>query len=223
MADSDDSLLPGTGHASRDSDGENWLTSYLDVLTLLITLFVLLISMSGGQAGDATSSQATSNNPSFTPLAKVGERQAGILPQQGDGVSAAFDDLAVDGVVVARHAQGTMLRIADHLLFDSASASLTPSGEATLAQLTDKLSAFPGRISVEGHSDNRPITTSRYPSNWELSSARASAVLRFLTQQGIGATRLRAIGYADTKPLSSNDDAQGRASNRRVELVLHNG
>jgi chemotaxis protein MotB len=115
-----------------------------------------------------------------------------------------------------------MLRIADHLLFDSASASLTPSGKATLAQLTDKLGAFPGRISVEGHSDNRPITTSRYPSNWELSSARASAVLRFLTQQGIDATRLRAIGYADTKPLSSNDDARGRASNRRVELVLHN-
>jgi chemotaxis protein MotB len=221
MADSDDALLPGAGQANKDSDGENWLTSYLDVLTLLITLFVLLISMSGGEAGDATTSQATAT-PSFSPLAKVGERQAGILPRQGDGVNAAFDDLAVDGVVVARHAQGTMLRIADHLLFDSASASLTPSGEATLAQLTDKLSAFPGRISVEGHSDNRPITTSRYPSNWELSSARASAVLRFLTQQGIDATRLRAIGYADTKPLSSNDDAQGRASNRRVELVLHN-
>lgn len=217
MADIQDPLLPGSNNASQESDGESWLTSYLDVLTLLITLFVLLISMTGGEAGDPT----TPHETTFPGLAQVGERQAGILPRQGDGVSAAFDDLAVDGVVVARHAQGMMLRIADHLLFDSASAALTPRGKATLAQLTDKLAAFPGSISVEGHSDSRPITTARYPSNWELSSARASAVLRFLTEQGIDATRLRAIGYADTQPLTGNETAAGRASNRRVELVLH--
>ena len=219
MADVQDPLLPGTDRAGQESDGESWLTSYLDVLTLLITLFVLLISMTGGTAGDITTPQATA----APGLERIGERRAGMLPRQGEGGHLAFDEVAVDGVVVARHAQGTMLRIADHLLFDSASAALTPRGETMLAQLTDQLAAFPGRISVEGHSDSRPITTQRFPSNWELSSARASAVLRFLTRKGIDAGRLRAIGYADTQPLAANDGATGRARNRRVELVLHDG
>ncbi|WP_458525028.1 OmpA/MotB family protein [Onishia taeanensis] len=219
MADSDDALLPGPHLASRENDGENWLTSYLDVLTLLITLFVLLISMTGGQANVPS----TPHKSAAPGIAAVGERQAGMLPRPGSGVNAALSDLAMDGVVVARHAQGMMLRIADHLLFDTASAALTPRGKATLSQLIDKLAAFPGSISVEGHSDSRPITTARFPSNWELSGARASAVLRFLTQQGISATRLRAIGYADTQPLSLNEDTEGRARNRRVELVLHDG
>ncbi|EWG98544.1 hypothetical protein Q427_29990 [Halomonas sp. BC04] len=82
------------------------------------------------------------------------------------------------------------------------------------------LGAFEGDVSVEGHTDSIPIATARFPSNWELSSARAIAVLRYLAELGIDIERLRAVGYAETRPLESNDSAEGRAMNRRVELLL---
>lgn len=75
-------------------------------------------------------------------------------------------------------------------------------------------------ISVEGHTDNIPISTAQFPSNWELSAARAISVVRLLQQRGIEGQRLRAIGYADSLPLRSNDTAEGGAVNRRVNLVL---
>lgn len=75
-------------------------------------------------------------------------------------------------------------------------------------------------VSVEGHTDNVPINTTQFPSNWELSAARAISVVRLLQQQGINGQRLRAIGYADSLPLQSNDTVEGRAANRRVNLVL---
>ena len=80
--------------------------------------------------------------------------------------------------------------------------------------------AFDGQISVEGHTDNVPIATARFPSNWELSVGRAIAVVRQLERQGIAISRMRAVGYADTQPMESNATAEGRAANRRVELLL---
>src|SRR5690625_7301960 len=75
-------------------------------------------------------------------------------------------------------------------------------------------------ITVEGHTDSVPIRSARFPSNWELSGARAGSVVRYLEANGIHSERLRAVGYADTRPLGSNDTVQGRASNRRVELTI---
>jgi chemotaxis protein MotB len=82
------------------------------------------------------------------------------------------------------------------------------------------LQTLPYQLSVEGHTDNVPIQTARYPSNWELSSARAARVTRKLIEQGVAADRIRAIGYGDTRPRSENDSAEGRAKNRRVTFVL---
>jgi chemotaxis protein MotB len=75
-------------------------------------------------------------------------------------------------------------------------------------------------VSVEGHSDNQPINTRQFPSNWELSTSRATSVLRALMRDGVKQERLRAVGYADTRPLKPNSTPQGRAANRRVELIL---
>jgi chemotaxis protein MotB len=75
-------------------------------------------------------------------------------------------------------------------------------------------------VSVEGHSDNQPINTRQFPSNWELSTSRATSVLRALVRDGVKQERLRAVGYADTRPLKPNSTPQGRAANRRVELIL---
>ncbi|WP_431023685.1 OmpA/MotB family protein [Halomonas sp. H5] len=215
-------LLPQ--HAPGDGgEGEGWLISYLDVLTLLITLFVLLLSMTSLSSGEASSEPSA---PRLTiPALQAADRVAGPLgsgllhrEQAGREPVAQLD---LEGVSVAETEQGITLRIDDQLLFSSGDATLTGPGRELLSGLIPTLESFPGRLSVEGHSDNVPIATARFPSNWELSTARASAVLRDLERQGIDATRMRAIGYADTRPLADNASAEGRAANRRVEILLH--
>lgn len=215
---------PGQGH----DDGESWLMSYLDVLTLLITLFVLLLSMAGnGQAtrgsqlsgeqaqaiSPAAQSAAMDISPGIAPMA------SGIKPRH-EGLQPRFTDLGIEGVSVAEGDRGITLRIDNNLLFSSGQASLTLRGQRVLQDLMETLETFDGRISVEGHTDNIPISTNRFPSNWELSTGRATSVLRYLADAGLPETRLRAIGYADTQPLESNDTPRGRAANRRVELLL---
>lgn len=218
-------LLP----ASREeSDGEGWLVSYLDVLTLLITLFVLLLSMAGsGMVGDDTTASGGVDSQ-VTPKAEVSAREvAGLAPlatglaPRHDGLEPRFRGLEMEGLSVAEGEGGITLRIDDNLLFQSGQARLTAGGGEVLQRLVGTLADIEGRISVEGHTDNVPIATARFPSNWELSTARAIAVLRFLAEAGIARSRLRAIGYADTQPLVSNETADGRAANRRVELLLN--
>jgi flagellar motor protein MotB len=123
----------------------------------------------------------------------------------------------------------TTLDMGSAAFFDSGSASLSDAGKAILQGVLPRLAAALGegyRIKVEGHTDDTPIDTAQFPSNWELSSARASAVVLFFIEQGIPAPRLRAIGYADTEPEVPNRDAAGnalpanQARNRRVIIKL---
>lgn len=215
-----DTLLPPS---VIEGDGEGWLVSYLDVLTLLITLFVLLLSLSGNGLTTQGSQHGGEVAARITPQAEAAARMvagAGLEPRH-DGLQPRFSGLEIEGVSVAEDQQGITLRIDDNLLFDSGQAVLTAQGRDVLSRLLDVLETFDGKISVEGHTDSIPIATSRFPSNWELSSGRAIAVLRYLTELGLSAERLRAVGYAETKPLESNATPEGRAANRRVELLLH--
>ncbi|MCA1772834.1 MAG: OmpA family protein [Halomonas sp.] len=204
----------------KASDDDGWLTSYLDVLTLLLTLFVLLLSLAPPGGNDAGSQASVAEAPpgaiADLPLASLA---AGIKPRHS-GVQPRFEGISIPGVDVSQGQQGVTLRINDSLLFDSGRAQLTGQGRDLIESLVGVLSAFDGQVSIEGHTDNVPISTSRFPSNWELSSARAIAVVRHLDSQGLAVDRMRAVGYADTQAMESNDTAQGRAANRRVELVL---
>ncbi len=112
------------------------------------------------------------------------------------------------------------LDIADSILFAPARTRLTDSGLALLKDLAKTLKTLPWSLSVEGHTDNIPIKTARFPSNWELSTARATMVARELIRHGVRPDRIRAIGYADTQPRDSNDTPEGRNRNRRVTFVL---
>lgn len=113
------------------------------------------------------------------------------------------------------------LEISDEILFDRGSAALKRAGEALLADLANLLTAQPLSISVEGHTDDAPIHSARFASNWELSAARATNVTHSLIAHAVDPARVRAIGYADTHPRDDNASEQGRARNRRVTLVLH--
>jgi chemotaxis protein MotB len=142
------------------------------------------------------------------------------LQPRNQGLQPRFEGIGMSGVSIAEGEQGITLRIDDNLLFASGDAKLKPSGAKLIQDLVPTLEGFDGLISIEGHTDNIPISTARFPSNWELSMSRAIAVLRHLIEAGLPRTRLRAIGYADTKPLESNETAEGRAANRRVEILV---
>jgi chemotaxis protein MotB len=117
------------------------------------------------------------------------------------------------------------VNVVDKILFDSGKAELKPAGVKVLQQIGDILnSAVDKNIQVEGHTDNVPISgslTTKYPSNWELSTARATTVLHFLQDRvGVSGERLSAVGYGEYQPISSNATAEGRAENRRIQIVL---
>lgn len=112
------------------------------------------------------------------------------------------------------------IEVGNEILFPSGSAELSPAGRALLADLTELILNDRLQIAVEGHTDNVPINTDRFPSNWELSSIRATSVAHELMTLGVDRKRLKVTGYADTRPRVPNDSDDHRALNRRVSLVL---
>jgi len=113
------------------------------------------------------------------------------------------------------------VRALDQILFDSGSVEIKPRGREVLAKIAAQLAKVSDRrVLVEGHTDDVPIATARFPSNWELSVGRAATVARFLAEQGVAAQRLEAAGFGEFQPIASNDAPEGRARNRRIEIVL---
>jgi chemotaxis protein MotB len=124
-------------------------------------------------------------------------------------------------VEVGTSREGIVISLAGNLLFDSGKSDLKPQGLVLLDSLADRLKSMSNEIRIEGHTDNVPIATPLYPSNWELSSARAITVGRYLSEHDeIAPARLAAAGYGEFRPVTSNDTREGRARNRRVDLVI---
>ena len=114
-----------------------------------------------------------------------------------------------------------IVEMASAILFDSGSAQLSEEGEAALTEVASILADIEGRnFQVAGHTDNIPIKNRRFKSNWDLSSARAISVVKHLVENGVPASSISGAGYADTQPAASNDTEEGRAQNRRIEIVL---
>jgi chemotaxis protein MotB len=119
-----------------------------------------------------------------------------------------------------------IINMVDRVLFDSGQAQVKPTGLKVLKQVSDTLKNVPDKqIRIEGHTDNVPIgikLRERFPTNWELSTARATSVVRLLIEEGgIDRGNLSAVGYANTRPVASNDTEDGRTANRRIEIVLY--
>ncbi|MBX8501098.1 OmpA family protein [Pseudomonas cichorii] len=125
-----------------------------------------------------------------------------------------------DDIEVVTNESTISFRINSEILFPSGQSDLNLGGLKVLQHLIPVLESVSHKVIVTGHTDTQDIRSSRFPSNWELSSARAGSVVRYLQSNGIKGNRLAAVGYADTQPLGDNHTARGRASNRRVELVL---
>jgi chemotaxis protein MotB len=158
------------------------------------------------------------------PIAIAQRQERDSLAGVADEVEQSMSDL-IDRelVTVRRHGKWVEVEIRTDILFPSGVATLSPPAEQVLQQLADTLKPFPNSIRVEGHTDNRPINTPAFPSNWELSAARAASVVHLFTRAGIDPARLAVIGLGENRPSQSNATPEGRNANRRVLLVILGG
>ena len=201
----------------QQQDEGGWLTTYADMMTLLMTFFVLLFAMSTldpvklEQFGDSTKKDKGSAKKSKkVSLSQINKEVKKLVVEQE----------LQSQVKVSMDARGVTLGIASDLAFGSGTAILSESIKSFLVKLVSTMEKATYAIAVEGHTDNDPNRSSQFPSNWELSAARASAVIRYLTEQGIAADKFRAIGFGDTVPLVANDTRANKAKNRRVDITF---
>lgn len=262
----------GSPSAAQDQDG-GWMVSFVDILMLLLTLFVLLLAFHTAQqpavepaepprepvaartAAEPVSEQAETLTvtpavtialalPEPAELLSEGQSMAALLAALREPAPRLAPEPVAPAapapqptiapqptlqlstelqrrVEVAVSADAVNLNIKDEVLFDLASAELKADAQPVLGEIVAVLRDNDYAVSVEGHTDDTPIHSARFPSNWDLSVARATHVTRYLIEHGIARERLRAVGYADTRPLEPGTTPQARARNRRVALVIH--
>jgi chemotaxis protein MotB len=160
--------------------------------------------------------QPTMPEPSIQDARDAAEA-ASMADRVRDLVNAVGLGNAVD---IKSGPRGVRMRVKGQLLFEPGSAEVRASAHKLLANVAKVMNKFNFYLTVEGHSDNQPISTAKFPSNWELSAARASSVLRSLVGMGVPTRRVSAVGYASNYPIASNADEEGRNKNRRVEFVF---
>ncbi len=130
------------------------------------------------------------------------------------------NDMTKD-ITADRTDRGVVLTLQEQVLFETGNAEIIQAGRPFLDKVGQLLDKIPNYVKVEGHTDNRPISTFRYPSNWELSAARASSVIRYLTDtEELKGSRFTAVGYGATRPIAPNDSPENWNKNRRVEIVI---
>jgi chemotaxis protein MotB len=230
------SILPG-GHAILQSGSQSTAehvpaTAAVPSIVPLVPTPASRSSASTGSANTpaAQAAKAASAKPLTTAQLKaaLNSMAASVAEQQNfKALQKKLNDYAkahgfssqVQTVIERR---GLVVRVlTDKLLFDSGQATLQPAGSPLLEEVAMLLNVDKSHpITVEGNTDNQPIATSQFPSNWELSTARATTVVRFLIAHGVNAGRLAAAGYAALHPVDSNATTAGRSRNRRVDIVL---
>jgi chemotaxis protein MotB len=150
------------------------------------------------------------------------ERQAQARLQTFRNMVEKFRKMIESGKLRVRIQRGRMVvELSENILFDSGKADLKKEGQTALTEVAGVLASIPDRdFQIAGHTDNVPIKSAKFPSNWELSTARGVTVARYLAAGGVSPQRLSAAGYADSQAIASNDTPEGRAQNRRIEIVL---
>lgn len=205
-------------------EDESWMATFADMVTLILVFFIMLLSMSKIDSAkyeevSAGMTKSLSDRKVETPIEEL--RQTIRDNMKGTKLD--------DAISIGKDSAGVSLEMAATSFYELASAEFRPEAMDTLIQLADTIKAerFNGfQIAVEGHTDDTPIRTEKYPSNWELSAARASRIIRLFEDQGINPSRMRAVGLADTAPKVPNRGPYGdplpqnQEINRRVVVRL---
>jgi chemotaxis protein MotB len=172
----------------------------------------------------SSNSTQDAKNPAHGELEAASQAQraaAAALDQVAQNVEHAMHDLVAKNLVAVRRGDSSVeVEIRTDILFPSGSATLAPGAIDILTRLAESLRSVPNPIRVEGHTDDRPISTRAFPSNWELSAARASSVVHLFSSREIEPARLAVIGLGEYRPVKSNVTSEGRNANRRVVIVI---
>ncbi len=229
-------------HEEEHENLERWLLTYADLITLLMAFFTILYAMStadmakfkqlstslsmafgsGGGSGGSNmltnySGSGLRSSNSFIQLRENNEYKAVVKLIKEYAAKQGLSK-KVDANITER---GLVVNLADSVLFQSGSAELSSKSKEILDRLGDILFATKKQIRVEGHTDNVPIHTSRYQSNWQLSTDRATNVVMYwISKYSEQAPNLSAAGYGEYRPIASNDTPEGRSMNRRVDMVI---
>lgn len=224
---------------------ERWLVSYADFITLLFAFFVVMYAMSSTNEGKykvlSQSLIAAFDTPpkSIDPInigTPTSSSPAIVIRTEalGEPGSQDFDDIhgqlksalselsSLGEVGIENDGVRIEVVINTSLLFHSGSAKLVQKALPPLKKLADILAKYPNPLEVEGFTDNIPINTVTFPSNWELSASRAASVVSYFSTNGVSPERMAAVGYGEHRPIASNDTAEGRKKNRRVVIVILN-
>ncbi len=207
---------------------ERWMISYADLVTLLFTLFVVLYAAADRERASQVAQAVTaavSNQPTPPPDGR------GVLPgsQAVNETRAAMERAFAANPTLRARARivgakdGFTVSLAEAGFFAPGEANVREDAQSLVTVIADALRDSPAQLRIEGHTDSTPIANARYPSNWELSSARASVVLGQFLARGMPAAQLSLAGYGGERPIANNATPEGRALNRRVDLVILHG
>jgi chemotaxis protein MotB len=215
---------------------ERWLITYSDLITLLLALFIMMYTVSrqdaqkyheaagqlktifSGRSAVLNTGPGAGSNAAI-PLLKTEPQVAQQLEKEVQGMAEAKD--AGHKISVLSDERGIVIRVMDRAFFDTGKADLKDTARTALMKIAPILKASHNQIMIEGHTDNVPINTTEFTSNWELSVRRATEVVRYLIETyGFPPGRISASGYAEYRPVAPNDSGENRALNRRIEIIL---
>ena len=200
--------------------GDRWTTSYADFVTILLVLFVA-IAAQGSQSG------ARLPPPVVAPLAVPGvvpPKPAVEQAPKRPAILTALAPLEAKGVKLKVEEQGIVISLEQKILFTSGDDRISDAALSVVGEIADVLRGIPNRVNLVGHADSRPIHSKRFRDNWELSVARSLRLRELLSRQfGIGEERLSVASFGATNPVATEDTEEGRANNRRVEIVIVDG
>ena len=216
--------------APSETGNEIWFLTLSDLLMLLLIFFVLLFGITLKQQSTSvtfTAPRAKQVSPVTVTSKQPMIQQASANPAASDATASLESDLlgimddnqGLQGITVARHSQYVVLTLPEQIIFDSGQAQLKSAVLPKLEQVAVFIQNHPNlSVEIQGHTDNRPISNRRYPSNWELSADRATQVAKSLVQLGVNPAKISTKGFGEYQPLYSNNSDADRLKNRRVEL-----
>ena len=203
------------------------MATFSDMVTLMLVFFILMYAIASKNVQTFKSAIIGAEAKSIGVLealnaVEVEESLKKLKPEQSDDILSGLSDAAEDtDMTVETSASKIVVRVPGASLFKPGEADLQLEARSLLDAVIKEVNKHPEyKVHIQGHTDDEPISTEKFPTNWELSSSRATAVLRYFVDKGAEPERMTATGYADTFPLGRNDTAPGRAKNRRVEFVL---
>lgn len=186
-----------------------WVVSYADLITMLLALFMVLFALSQ----NVTKSQAKI----------ISETSAIAEIEQLEELKALFSEKVAknENIKYLNDGRGLVIRLNNSVLFDTGSAIIKEDALKTINEIIETVSQIDNNVVVEGHTDSTPINTDKFPSNWELSTARATNIIAYMIKSGsINPKRLSAVGYGEYMPIADNTSNEGRLQNRRVDIII---